>query len=73
MPATSRGGKDIPVCAVDDRLAEAADVGGHQRDAGRGGLECDDAERLVVAGQHRGVGGMQQAHELFVIEVADER
>src|SRR5690242_15527600 len=32
---------------VDYRLAEAADVGGDQRDAGGCGLERDDAERFV--------------------------
>ena len=50
-----------PGLAVDHGLAQTADVGRHQRGAGRGGLERDDAERLVVAGQHCGVGACSSA------------
>ena len=70
--ATSRGGKDTPGLAVDHRLAESADVRRHQWSAGRGRFQCDDAERLVVAGQHGGVGAVQQRDELLVVDAADE-
>ena len=46
--------------AVFGILAEAADVGGGQRDAGGSGLQRHDAERFVVARQHRCVGAVQQ-------------
>ena len=58
--------------SVDDRFTQAADVGGHQRDTRRRRFQGHDAERLVVAGQNGGVGGVEQADKLVVIEMADE-
>ena len=53
--------------AVDHRLAQPARVRGHQRCAGRGGFQRDDAERLVVRRQYRGIGPMEQAQQPVVI------
>ena len=58
---------------VDHRLAQPTDIRRHQRCARRRGLQRDDAERLVMAGQHDGVGGVQQPHQVGVIQPADER
>ena len=51
--------------AVVDDLRDPADVAGHDRGAAGGGLEVDDAQRLVDRGddEHRGPG--DQRHELL--------
>ncbi|CKS95510.1 Uncharacterised protein [Mycobacterium tuberculosis] len=78
--ATHRGGQPRyvagctrhPGLSIDDRFTQTADVGRHQRGAGRGGLQCHQPKRFVVAGQHRGVGSVQQRQQLGVVEVSDE-
>lgn len=61
-----------PGLPVDHRLAQAADVGGHQGSAGGDGLQRDDPERLVVAGQHGDVSPVQQFQQMVVVGPALE-